>query len=72
MSLLNVYRMWELSSSRNYFQEFLDECDCSFVEVFRLIFVTSIAYPNPIPRDRHPHLGSASHTTQSKRVSTQS
>lgn len=62
--------MWELSIGRNYFQKFLDECDCVLVEFFRLIFVTSIIFPNPIPRDRHTHLSGAWHATQSRYVPT--
>jgi hypothetical protein len=65
---MNAYRMWELSKGRNYFQEFLNECDCALVEIFRLIFVTSIAHPNPIPRDRHSHLASGWYTTKRRSI----
>jgi hypothetical protein len=52
-------------------KELFDECNHTFVETFLLIVVTYCSYPNPIPRDRHPHLATACYTAQSRHVLAQ-
>jgi len=57
--LSNAYRMKEPSKGRKYFQGFLALCDCVFMEIIRLIFVTSRAHSNLIPRGEYTHFVSA-------------
>src|SRR5713101_7937746 len=54
------------------FSRIFDERNCQLLQISSLISVTYCAYLNPIPRDRHAHLGSACYTTRSHRVRTHS